>query len=295
MEQLDVSLLQAGTEAIRQWRQENPGEAIQAQRVAVADLDLSGADLSGANLTGGKFVRCNFSHVSFARANLVTAEFEGCVLDDVEFRGADLKGAKITAQSLNGAQFGGSRSLGRLASLRIVDRLERSIDVDRSQIPWYDRWLGWDRLRFLSTVRIFVPAYASLTLTILYINSAAWINAASAYFNSQILLAGRGPEVGFFPVLTPNWIHGLVLANFFCLAMAATCFLSCPARVVEFSRERWLNELKQPELLYDHEAWQRPLIRALCASSLLVGGLMSTFLLGRAIVKQIAFIMYHIG
>lgn len=155
----EAPLVRAGADAIQQWLKENPGEIIAANHAIVADLDLSGANLSAANLVGGQFLRCNLSHVSFAQANLDGAEFDNCILDDADFRGANLRAAKITAKSLNGARFGASRSLGRVAQLQAVDGVLRPIVVDRSLLPWYDRWIGWDRLRFLATIRIFVPSY----------------------------------------------------------------------------------------------------------------------------------------
>jgi uncharacterized protein YjbI with pentapeptide repeats len=291
----EASLLRAGADAIGQWRLENPDGVIAAERVIVSDLDLSGADLSGANLAGGRFLRCNLRHVSFADADLQTVEFNNCVLEDTEFRGADLKAASITAKSLDGARFGGSPTLGRLARLHVVDRVKRPITVDRSALPWYDRWIGWDRLRFLATIRIFVPAYTSLTLTVLYLNAVVWYNSSVAFLNAQISRAGAQPGTPPLPTLAPTWTHALVLANFACLAVAATCFLGCPARVVEFSRERWLNEFQQPEILYDHATWQRPLTRTLCAGALLGGGLLSAFLLVRGILQQATYIVRHIG
>lgn len=289
----EASLIRAGAEAIGQWRRENPDGVIAAERVIVADLDLSGADLSAANLGGGRFVRCNLRHVSFADANLQAVEFDNCMLEDTEFRGANLKAARITAKSLDGARFG-SRSLGRLAKLHVVDRVLRPIPVDRSVLPWYDHWIGWDRLRFLATIRIFVPAYTSLTLAVLYLNGIAWYNSVVAFLNAQISRVGGQPGISPLSTVTPSWTYALVLANFVCLAVAATCFLSCPARVVECSRERWLNEFQQPEILYDHATWQRPLMRLLCAGALLVGGLLSTFLLGRGVLQQTVFIISYI-
>jgi uncharacterized protein YjbI with pentapeptide repeats len=175
----DASLIRGGAAAIGQWRQGNPNRVIAAERVAVADLDLSGADLTRAKLAGGRFVRCNFRHASFKDANLRQVEFDDCVLEDAEFRGADLTAAAITAKSLDGARFGGSRSIGRLAKLHVVDRLVRPILVDRSALPWYDYWIGWDQLRFLATIRIFVPAYVSLALTVIYLNGVGSYNSVS--------------------------------------------------------------------------------------------------------------------
>jgi hypothetical protein len=175
-----------------------------------------------------------------------------------------------------------------------MDGVQRPITIDHSALPWYDRWIGWDRLRFLATIRIFVPAYTSLTLTVLYLNCITWFNSMAVFLDSQISRLGV-PGIPMLPTIIPTWTHVLVLANFACLSIAATCFLSCPARVVEFSRERWTNEFQQPEILYDHATWQRPLIRLLCTGALLVGGLLSTFLLGQGILQQAAFIVHHIS
>lgn len=290
IESPEASLVRAGAEAIGQWRSENPGRVIAAEGVIVADLDLSGADLSAADLRGGRFVRCDLRHVSFANANLQAVEFHNCVLEDTEFRGANLTTAIITAKRLDGAQFG-SRSLGRLARLQVVDRVQRPILVDRSALPWYDRCVGWDRLRFLATIRIFVPAYTSLALTVLYLNGLAWYNSAIAVLSAQISRLGVQPGISQLSVGSPTWASALVLANFACLVVAATSFLGCPSRVAECSRERWLNEFQLPELLYDHATWQRPLTRLLCASTLLIGGFLSTFLLCRGVFQQAAFII----
>jgi hypothetical protein len=291
----EASLVRTGAEAIAQWRRANPDKIIAADRVSVNDLDLSGADLSGGNFKGGHFVRCNLRHVSFADANLQAVEFDNCVLDDADFRGADLKAATIIAKSLDGARFGRSRTLGRLYKLQVIDRVARPIPVDLTALPWYDRWIGWDRMRFLATIRIFVPAYTSLTLTVLYLNAVAWYNSVAHFYNAQIGSTSEEAGIELLPALAPTLTHALILINFVCLAVAATCFLGCPARVVEFSRERWLNEFQQPELLYDHAVWQSPLIRSLCAGALLLGGLLSTYLLGRGIFLQTAFIVRHIG
>jgi uncharacterized protein YjbI with pentapeptide repeats len=290
----EATLVRAGASAIAQWRRENPDGIIAAERAIVASLDLSGADLSGANLAGGRFTRCDLSHVSFAESNLQAVVFDDCVLEDVEFRGANLKATRINAIKLDGARFGGSRSLGRLARLHVIDRVLRPIAVDRKALAWYDCWVGWDRLRFLATIRIFIPAYTSLTLTVFYLNGVAYYNSLVAILDAQISRISGQAGIPLLPSVAPAWTDTLVLANFAFLALAATCFLGCPARVVEFSRERWLNEFQQPEILYDHATWQRPLIRLLCAGTLLVGGLLSVFLLGRGIFQQTTFVIRHI-
>ena len=295
LERNEASLVRAGADAIAQWRNENVGKQIAARSINVLNLDLSGADLSEADLAQSRFSRCDLRHVSFEGANLNGAVFEDCRLDDVDLRGASTKATRVFASSLDGALFGRSRTVGRLSRLDIVKPVERTIQVERSALPWFDRWIGWDRLRFLAAVRIFVPAYASLTLTVLYLNSVAWYNSAIDYLNAKALHIGPYTNLPVLPTITPTWTHLFVLLNFAFLAVAATCFLGCPARIVEFSREKWLNELQQPELLYDYASWQKPTLRIICAGALALGGVLSSILLCRAVVQQAAFIIRHVS
>ena len=295
VEGTDASLIRAGAAAVAQWRSENPNKTLSAEYATLTDLDLSGVNLSRANFLGATFMRCDLRHVNFSGATLIKTKFNNCVLDNADFRGAKLNDAKILAASLDGGKFGNDRSIGRITKFEIIKRPTSHIHVDRSAIPWFYAWLSWDRLRFLSTIRIFVPAYVSLTLTVLYLNGVVWYNATVALINNQIRRADENLVIPILPELTPTWTHILVLANFLCLAAAATSFLACPARVVEFSREKWLTEFQQPEILYDHATWQRPFVRCLCAGALLLGGLLSCFLLGRAIAQQTVFIIRHVG
>jgi len=290
----DASLVRAGVEAIRNWRRNNPDDAIAAANVVVSGLDLSGADLSEANLTGGRFVTCNFRHASFRNAQLQHAEFNDCDLDDTEFQGADLRATKIRAKSLNGARFGGSASIARLSCFQVASIVQRPIYFDPSAVHIYDRWIGWDRLRFLTTIRIFLPAYTSLTLAIIYINGISWYNSAISELNEKITVVGGLSHSMALQPIDISLIHILVLANFAFLACASTCFLGCPARVVEFSREQWLIEFKEPEIFYDYSTWQRPQLRILCTICLLLGGMLSIFLLGWGIIRQITFIFHNI-
>ena len=290
----DGALIRAGAEAIARWRKENAGRILSAANATLEDLDLSGADLSGADLAGGRFVRCNLKHVSFRGARLNGTLFDNCILEDANFRGANLSKAEIAAVRLDGAQFGASPSLGRLRRLEIGSPPLRPIHVDRSSLPWFDRLPAWERLRFLATVRIFVPAYASLTLTVLYLNGIAWYNSLVDVLNKQIGRLGVPQDIPALPLAAPTWTQILILVNFACLAAAATAFLGCPARVTEFSREKWISELGKPEILYDVATLAKPVVRLSCASTLFIGGVISAFLLGKAVLQQVSFILSHV-
>jgi uncharacterized protein YjbI with pentapeptide repeats len=288
------ALVRAGAGAINTWRKANPGKKISSERVVVSGMNLSGSDLSAAELSHARFIKCDLSHSSFAGANIQAVEFKECVLNDVDFTGANLKSTKIGAISLDGAIFGRSSTFGRLADLHIATPVTRRIIAQHPSLPWFDRWIAWDRLRFLADIRLFVPAYTSLILTVLYLSGIAWYNSLLNFFNEQgSTVLGHSDALKLLPVV-PTSIHALILANFASLALASTFFLACPPRILEFSRERWLNEFQMPEILYDFSALQRPFTRIICSGALLFGGALSTFLLCRGIIMQAAFVLKNI-
>lgn len=290
----DASLVRAGATAIAEWRTVNPAAPIVAAGAEFRGLDLSGVNLAGADLRHSQFVACDLHQASFAGASLARARFADCSLIAATFSGADLRNASLDGVKLDGTRFNGTRGLGRLAVLRVSAAPSTPPLYNRSESPLIDRWLGWDRLRFLTTIRIFVPAYASLTLSVLYLNAIAWYNDAATRFDTAVGEALPQVPLPALGRVSPNWTHAAIIINFLLLAIAATAFLGCPARVVEFSRERWLSEMHEPELFYDHAVWQRPWLRCMCAVTLGLGGILSTFLLGRGIIEQIAFILAHV-
>lgn len=290
----DASLVRAGAGAIAAWRAANPTTTIAAACAEFKRLDLSGANLAGASLRRCHFAACDLRQASFAGASLAGARFTGCDLTAVTFSDADLRGAALDDVKLDGARFDGARALGRLTALRLSATPVTPPTYDRIAAPLIDRWLGWDRLRFLATIRIFVPAYASLTLSVIYLNAVAWYNEAVVRLNEAASGVLAKAHFLAFAEASPGWTHIAVVVDFSLLAIAATAFLRCPARVVEFSRERWVSEMREPELLYDHAVWQRLWLRCLCAASLGLGGALGALLLGRAIVEQIYFILVHV-
>ena len=287
----NASRIEAGAGALNRWRSENSGSGIEAPGHVFSKIDLSGGNLEKANLSGSAFVACDLRSVRFAGAQLTKAHFSNCKLNSASFEGADLAHASFEGGELDGANFRECKGLSRLSALS-VPLGGVAPAYDDTALPWIDRNLRWDRLRFVAGLRLFVPAYASLAISVLALNGFAWLNGAIAWLNLQLVRIG-GSEIASLPLVQPSWVHFAVVANFFLLAVAATSFLACPPRILEFSRERWVYELGHPEFFYDHAAWRRPIWRGICAGSLALGGALSAFLLLRAITKQIVFIVTH--
>jgi hypothetical protein len=288
------SLVRAGAPTLNQWRNAHSNETIAVSGEIFVGLDLSGSNLKDANLKKCHFIDCDLKHVNFENSALDHSTFTNCNLSHSIFSRARLRKVAFDGVDLSGSQFIDTRHLGRLQKLSIKPISGMAPTYNSDQLPWIDKWIGWDRLRFLSTLRIFVPAYFSLALSVLTLESVSWLNASIDKINTVL---GRtiGAYAPFVPALIPGWTHIAVIINFLLLALAATTFLGCPARVTEFTRERWLFEFGQPELLYAYSTWQRPWLRFSCALSLATGGVLSIFLLSRAIIQQIYFISSHIS
>ena len=290
----DASLMRAGAVAISHWRKSNSDSQIEVLSERFAGLNLSGCNLEGASLRSCTFIDCDLRRVNFANTNLELSSFVNCNLSHSLFTGAQLRGVSFEAVDFTGANLKGAHSLGRLKRLLMKPLTGDPPTYDSENAPWIDRWLGWDRLRFLSTIRIFLPAYTSLAISVLAINVITWVNAGTERINFELSRLSDVP-IALIPTVNVGWPHIALVVNFLFLAISATAFLGCPPRVTEFTRERWVFDLKKPELLYDFAAWQRFRLRVLCALTLTLGGLMSAFLLGRAIVQQILFIASHIS
>lgn len=289
-----ASLVRAGAVALSDWKNANPEAPIVASAATFENLILSGSDFTRASFRNCLFIDCNFRQSSFFSANLEGSRFIRCDLSGCNFSEALLKNVSLDTVDLAKANFTGAYYLGRMKRLVMRPSAETAPIYSATNSHWIDRWVGWDRLRFLSTIRIFVPAYLSLALSVVALSAIAWFNGAVDGLNAAFSNAA-GFNMSVIPRIEASWTHTAVVVNFLLLAFAATAFLGCPARITEFTRERWTFELGKSELLYDHAAWQRPVLRGFCAASLALGGALSSFLLARGIATHIAFVLPHLN
>ena len=93
-------------------------QELNADRVALVGVDVSGAFLQGVNLKKAKLLRANFSsadvrdgkfsEADFTYANLRSVNFRSGNLEQVSFQGADLDGSDLTGASLAHADLTGA-------------------------------------------------------------------------------------------------------------------------------------------------------------------------------------------
>jgi hypothetical protein len=80
-----VEIVKQGAEAIREWRENNPGVRLDLSAADLREADLSLTDLRDADLT---------------KAELRESNLSGANLEGTNFRGADLSGAKLICASV---------------------------------------------------------------------------------------------------------------------------------------------------------------------------------------------------
>ena len=145
-----VAVVKKGAQAIREWRQSNPGVSLDLSeanlnRAYLSYADLSRADLSGANLfeadlSYADFFAANFSEANLSGAYLIRADLSISMLGDVNLSRADLFGAHIYytdffQTNLSQANFGdtsiGDCDLSQCTGLdTVIHRTPSSIGVD---------------------------------------------------------------------------------------------------------------------------------------------------------------------
>jgi hypothetical protein len=284
--------IKSGSAAINRWRSENPLASICATNARFVNIDLSGVNLANAQLRKSSFDRCNLRHANFKSANLSYAVFSDCDLDEANFTESRLNGTSFTRVRLNNTDFS---FVERIGAIRIFSQIladaPKHPKYNREASHLVDKLFTWERLRSLTKLSIFVPAYASLTFTVIYINFISWYNEIVTYVNAvapNLLNTLHLQQLGYIHL---GYTQLVVLVNFTILSVAATTLLACPARIAEYTRERWVSELREPELLYDHLAWSMPFVRWLCAACFISGGAISAFLLLKGMATQIIFII----
>jgi hypothetical protein len=89
-----------GSEAIEQWRTENPDVQLD-----LSDVNFRRADLTSSNLNGAIFIGANLEWTDFRWADLMDADFSGAKLARADFHKADCERAKFVNTDLSDTNF----------------------------------------------------------------------------------------------------------------------------------------------------------------------------------------------
>jgi uncharacterized protein YjbI with pentapeptide repeats len=232
------------------------------------------------------FDKCEFSNAHIQK--LDRAKFVNCKLDNLSigtlfhctFEWSDVSGLVFGRGSVSEAvSFVCCYGLGRITgSPRSVTPDQD--DISWPQLDWIDRWLDWDRLRFIGRLPLFAVSYLALLATpvVFYLiaiehagvrHARAVLDAVPAahpLHDAAAVLQSRLIELPL-PALSFWLFIGTVY-----LALGSTAFLASPTRIRHFSYQQWRDEIRGSPVNYLPLAWSRGLFRMLTAILMLIGG-----------------------
>jgi hypothetical protein len=254
--------------------------------------DIKQCYFQNCDFTSCVFLRGTFDHVSFSLCKFNAALFEyGLTLGLVEFR---------VVIGLETSLF--------LHTVQVTKEGQLGIDNDLRQIQSHlnlrEKWASWERLRTLGLLPLFgVSLSALVTIPIVTFllgayndqirNVQNWakdhageIAAKTQKIGEQLGSQQLGQQLGneaerllmqlaerLNEIPLPNLTFWLLISTVF-LGVASTLYtLFCPARIKEFSLDRWTDELGQPALHYLPLSWGMRSLRVIVGVCYVVGGL----------------------
>jgi uncharacterized protein YjbI with pentapeptide repeats len=264
------------------------------------DTDLDGVDLSGRNLSHTRFNNSTLKNANLSNAilngaelqsaNLSNANLNHSSLHNADIRTADLNSAILTQADfyesiVNRASFKGAIGLTKARNLHLVRFEKDQGDVRYFEfivIPRIEKIISWERIRFLGRLPLFGASYSALiAIPILYyfldfynrkvdvIKTWAMqeISQNGIYsYGAKKIIAHLHHE----PI--PSLSLTLLISTFLLGAGATIFAFGCPARIREFSRDQWKDELGHSLIYYLPQTWWYLWLRIFCVLFYTVGG-----------------------
>lgn len=279
-----TQILAHGVAAWNEWRLKNPTLKPDLRDVSYENFDLKGVDFREADLThcnfskarleGADFTKAICSSSQFQEAVLRGARLQGATLDHTNWSGADLTEADLTSADLSNARFTGAKlESTKFWHITFVRGHANMIDgSDAIQFGRRDRWLNWARLRKVGQFPLFGVSWGAFLMALITINTIALLNE------------NRFVQSLHYPIPVPLRSM-LILLSTALLVVGSTVYrLKCPDRIQTFSETEWVEQHKQPRLLYLAEnlnrwgwmgRWQW-----ICTVSIGLGGFLALWLIG---------------
>jgi uncharacterized protein YjbI with pentapeptide repeats len=255
------------------------------------ETDFSEANVSAAVLRGVKLPDANFTKANLKESLLADAELNGA-----DFSFADLENAWFTKSSLRFANFTRTNLASAklthtdLTCCTIIDAVMDGIEYSSEHEAMTDgsdhiitsrrnRVLNWSKLRRLGQFPLFSVSWGALALSVLAINLIGASNnilVVDEWINYQIPISLR---------------MSLILLDSILLVTGTTIFkLGCPVRVQEFSESQWVEEHRQPRLLYLREKWSGHVLQWLTLVFIAAGALVGLGLIGEQLRKALVYV-----
>ena len=232
-------------------------------RARLPNSRLLRADMVGTNLSNSVLRHSHLSKANLSRANLTGAD-----LRNVRLVKADLSAAKLWGADLTRAILTNSRLIGTRLALVKFDR-DHPVQYDGTdsvQIALRDRF-NWSTLRAIGRLPLFGVSWASLAVA-LALTSSKPLCSICPFGVAQRL----------------SWI----LTSTLLLVLGTTLYrLACPSIIQEFSENEWVDQNKNPRLVYMRQAWRRRPLQLITLLLTASGGLLAAWLVGSRVWASI--------
>ena len=319
-----VEILKSGVETWNKWRRINKEIKPHLAEADLSEINIVGANLERANLEranleGANLERANLEGANLEEANLSEAKLNNANLTEVfspevNLSGADLSnanlswafliGSNLTGTNLSWADATGANLIStftthsnwygvkisastQFKNLRFSSEHQPFHDNTNTLIiPWHLRYLQWSFIRNIGQLPLFGVSWIGLATSLLILNNLGWWNSS---FARQILLLTSGvgpiPENLTFEISIPGRLV-LTVLDALLLVIGSTLYkFACPQRIQTFTEVAWVEQHRNPRLLYLSESFSRPVLRVVTLFFLLLGGLLTLYLLGASIVS----------
>lgn len=234
-----------------------PLHGIKLEGAAVKLCDFTGANLSGSSCARMEWHTNQAVGIYFQNADLRGATLGGG-LSRADFRGADLRGTNLKNANLEGSEWGEAR-VDRFTKLPTDWGRNHDHGADGGSHVTAGRF-NWERIRFIADTPIFAGSWLLATLSAMVVLAVGFANE---------------PEVldflGQLPM--PRRLFFLLPGSFLTVVGSTLVQFRCPSIVKEFTRTKWINELKKPGQVYAVQSDKRPTSAATAMVTLGAGGL----------------------
>jgi uncharacterized protein YjbI with pentapeptide repeats len=275
------------------------------RQVDVRGIDLEGCDLTSVNfensiLSGARLSNARLTTARFASSDLSEAIIDDANLDEAQLQGANLQGASLVRTSLRratlqaakliSANFSGADFFESNASVANFDRSRGlteaknlqtvrltggdALNFDTIAVPFSERVISWERIRFLGRLPLFGASYIALVAIPIFFYLLDFFNKRvdllRAWAYQEAAAGGISAQTAkaILQHLHREAIPSLSLLLFFStilLGAGATIFaLACPSRIREFSRDQWCDEINRSLIHYWSYSWQHRPLRLVC-------------------------------
>lgn len=273
-----------------------------------SDVSSQGLD----NENPAIFTKANLSHSRFPSAKISNSKLDFAVASHCNFGSCDLAGSDLTHANLQFASFDGTKAMNcnlafsdfkecrvhgadfshaqNAAYAKNLDTVYvgTEFDMDAKYFntcirDWIDTYLDWEQIRTVGRLHLFGASYAVLILIPLFFYAMSiyndkvqlfveWSNSNTDSADSHVASAATIIANKLTPLEIPSHSLLLLVATVF-LAIGATIYtFGCPARVKEFSKDQWCDQLGRSLIHYWPLSWRNRRLRLACAVCYFVGG-----------------------